>query len=97
MRFINAKTGAQVASRALSVSSFTGIRADTVDGKPVVEALYASAAGQGDSGLASPSIEDTVFDTTGRQLWTNGGQPVSNYIGNDLVSHPISGEFTVVP
>lgn len=99
LRFINATTGALLASRPLSVSSFAGLRADTVEGKPVVEAVYQSPQRQDNSGLASTSFMDTVFDTSGRQVWTNGGAPLSNYIGSGLLvgntGGLVSGGYTL--
>lgn len=92
LRFINAKTGALVASRPLPDWEFTGIKADTIGGEPVMEVRYASTADQ--ANLGSESFVDTVFDTSGRQVWTNGGQAVSDFLTAGLLVNNADGLVT---
>ena len=92
LRFINAKTGALIAARSLAVSSFTGIRADTIGGEPVVETQYAVTEHDGDG--PSQSFTDTVFDTSGRQVWTNGGREPSDYAAPGLLVNNADGLVT---
>jgi hypothetical protein len=90
LRFINAKTGALVASPSLPVWDFTGVRADTVGSAPVVEARYDLTADQANTG----SFVDTVFDASGRQVWTNGGRAVSNFATAGLLVNDADGLVT---
>lgn len=91
LQFRSAETGAIVASKALETWNFGGIRADTAGGQPIVEVTYSPVALSTDGS----KVVNTVFDTSGRQLWTSAGQKVSglgapgllDVSGSALVSH----------
>lgn len=91
LRFINARTGALIASRSLVVSDFTGIRAGTIGREPVVEAQYGVMDERGDPGAL---VVDTVLDTSGHQVWTNGDRDPSNYVGSGYMVNDVGGYVT---
>jgi hypothetical protein len=73
LQFRNARTGDPLASKSLETDVFGGLRADTLDGKPVVEVRYATGPVTETTGFVS-----TVFDTSAHQLWTSAGQRVTS-------------------
>jgi hypothetical protein len=70
LKFLDAKTGKQLAEKALPSGTFLGLSADTVAGKPVAVVRYQAA--QDDK---TPVV--VVFDASGGQVWSSQGQPVA--------------------
>ncbi len=76
LRFVDVKTGTQVASQPMpDATFFYGMDAVSIGGKPAVEVRYQpkvpAVAGH------PTRFTSVVFDTAGKQLWTSAGQQMS--------------------
>lgn len=74
LQFLDAKTGRTIAAQTLPVGSILGVSSDTIAGKPVAVVRYVASQ---DPDTARPATAvTTVFDASGRQVWSSRGQLV---------------------